>query len=392
MTPDPNSTNEAYQALVPGLTPETIAQFRELGLSPEQVELGYRRQYDVEAQQQQQLNEDVQLALAAQQAVADGETTYAEAAAALLAAGRQDAHDAVVQQWREDEGWYAAQDAADELAYMDAEQYVEHHNAQQLREREQLLQQAKDAAQQLEAAKLTQLIDQFNAFVQSTPGAHQIAPAVEKQLVEQIRQDGIPATQAEQDAMIESALRKEAVVGQATESIKAQVDTEWRIHRKNNGKTDGLMTAANIAAAEAHWKAERTKQLSDAKMIHLDDLKPGPTAEEQTAALTEKYRAKQEHSTAFGQNAADIAKRGAEANATRDRGHGITEEKKAYKEAYARAEAEAQFGPAEVRSGYAPTHEATVEAAAGATKDSGLPEGFVDEYGPGLLGTLVSDA
>jgi hypothetical protein len=128
------------------------AQTRALGFNPEEIEAA--RLSQIEWAAQQRINEDAELVLAAQQAVSEGETTYAEAAQALLAAGRRDAHDAVVQQWREDEGWYAEQDAADELVYMDAEQYVQHHNTQQVRERVQLVQQAQETARQLEAAKV----------------------------------------------------------------------------------------------------------------------------------------------------------------------------------------------------------------------------------------------
>jgi hypothetical protein len=355
-----------------------------IGANPDEVEAG--RMAHNEWAAQQRLNEDAQLALAAQQAVAEGETTYAEAAAALLAAGRHDAHNAVVQQWREDEGWYAAQDAADALAYLDAEEYVQHVNVQQEREREQLVQQAQEAARQLEAAKLTQLIDQFEQFKQSVPGAHQIAPDVEKQLVEKIRQDGIPPTEAEAQSMVATALQESAVLGAATESLRQQVDQEWRLHRKANGARDGLMTQGDIGRAESAFKEARLAQLADAKMINLDDLKPGPTAEEQSNALVEKYRDKQEKSTAFGQNAADIATRGKDTNATRDRGEGISEEKRAYREALKRAEHEANFGHTpEIKSGYGP--EAVQETPA--SNDSRLPEGFVDEYGPGLLGTPV---
>jgi hypothetical protein len=361
------------------------AQTRAIGLDPQEVETSRLAQNEWAAQQR--INEDAELVLAAQQAVADGNATYAEAAQALLAAGRRDAHDAVVQMWHEEESWYGEQDAVDALAYLDVNEYIDLFNTQQQRERVKTEAEIEQTKRQIAQAQVKAIQDDLKDFVGSVPGAHEYAPQVEHRLVENLKASGVlPSTPEERATAIESALRETAVLGDATESIRQQVDQEWRIHRRNNGARDGLMTAANIADAEAHWKNARTKQLADNKMIALDDLKPGPTAEEQTAALTEKYRAKQETSTSHQQNVADMNKRGKEAAATRDRGEGITADRKAYKEAYARAEAEAQYGT--VESGYGP--EAVQETPA--AKDSGLPEGWVDEFGPGLLGTLVSDA
>src|SRR5207248_3236178 len=83
-----------------GLTREQVVA---IGFDPDEVEAG--RLAHNEWASQQRRDEDAQLALAAQQAVAEGEVTYAEAAQALLAAGRRDAHGAVVQMWREEESW-----------------------------------------------------------------------------------------------------------------------------------------------------------------------------------------------------------------------------------------------------------------------------------------------
>lgn len=320
---------------------------------------------------EQQRNEDVQLALAAQQAVAEGEISYAEAAQALLAAGRQEAHDAVVQMWREEEGWYTAQEAADEFSVLDAEQYVEHFNAQQVREREQLAQQAQETARALKVAEVTEMQKALKSFVESTPGAHQIAPKVEQQLVQDLETSGVlPSTPEERAAVIETALRKTAVLGQATESLRQQVDTEWRLHRKASGARDGLMTKGDIARAEAAFKDARFKQLADNTMIDLDSLKPGPSADEQSKALVEKYREKQEKSTSFHEQVGQIESRGKEATAARDRGKGITAERKAYKEAYARAEENAAYG--EVR---------TAVGAEEAPAKSGALDEFGDQFG-----------
>src|SRR5712691_10540944 len=89
-------------------------------------------------------------------------------------------------------------------------------------------------------------------------------------------------------------------------------------------------------------------------MVNLDDLKPGPSADVQSNALVEKYREKQDKSTALHQQVADIQQRGREGAARRDRGIGITEEKRAYWEALARADHEAHYGTAEIKSGYGP--------------------------------------
>jgi hypothetical protein len=386
MSNDPNTiADEAYQSLVPGLTPETIAEFRELGLNPEQVELGYRREGEAAHQARQAaqqaeaaMQQAAELATAAQDAVANGEATNAEMAAYLLNNGATVAHTMFVAAWQKEEAEEANFLAADELAFADAEEYIEHTNAMQVQEREQLAQRAQDTLRQLEEAKLQRLADQFEQFVQSTPGAPSIAPAVGDRLVEKIKQEGgaLPTTEAEGQALIASALQESSVLEAAKESLRQQVDTEWRLHRKATGKSDGLMTVADIARAEAHFKAARLEQLADTKMIDLDSLKPGPLAEELSSALTEKYADRQAKSTDFHQQVGDIAKRGAEANASRDRGEGIAEERRAYKEAVARAEETALYGTVRTSLG-------ATEAVQETSKDPRLPAGYVDEYGPG---------
>lgn len=381
-TPNPNTLDPEEIRKLPvrrdlPLNGLTEAQVRAIGADPKEVEAG-RLSHNIWADQQRR-NEDAQLALAAQQAVAEGEVTYAEAAQALLAAGRHDAHDAVVRMWREEEGQYAAQSAADERPFMDAEEYAKHFAEQQVREREQLAQQAAETARQLEAARLQQLIDQFNQFVESTPGAHNIAPAVEKRMIEKIKQDGnVPATEAEAQAFIESALKESAVLGDATKSIRQQVHTEWRIHRKNNGARDGIVTEADIARAEAHFKQERFKQLADSKMINLEELKPGPTAEETSAAITERYSERQANSTDFRTQVGQIESRGKDRDAAKRAGvsSGFTEERDAYREAVKRAEQKAQYG--EVKT--AGTPEEPSPKPGGYGPDGSWP----DELGPAL--------
>jgi hypothetical protein len=134
---------------------------------------------------------------------------------------------------------------------------------------------------------------------------------------------------------------------------------------------------ADIAHAERVYKDGRSKQLADGTMIDLESLKPSPTAEEQSSALTEKYRGWQEKSTDYHAHVAEIEKRGKDATAARDRGEGISAEKARYREAYARAEETAAYG--EVRT----TENTPPEAPA---KPAGYgPDGtWPDELGPAI--------
>jgi hypothetical protein len=356
-----------------GLTREQVIA---LGADPDEVEAG--RLAHNEWATQQRRSEDVQLALAAQEAVAEGNATYAEAAQALLAAGRREAHDAVVQMWREEEAFYMPSEA-DEVGVMDAEQYVEYSNAQQLRERERLAQEAEEAARQLKVAQVAELQKDFKSIVESTPGAHQFAPGAERQLVADLQESGIlPSTPEERVAVIETSLRKNAILGTAEEAIKQQIDQEIRIMRKpgGSGMRDGLQTQGDIDRANAIYREQRFKQLADSTMVDLEAFRPAPTAEEQSAALVEKYREKQEASTALHQSVSEIAARGKDANATRDRGEGMSAERAAYKAAYAKAEAEAVYGE--------------VKTAAAASEESPKPGGYgPDGTWPDELGAAI---
>jgi hypothetical protein len=359
----------------------TRAQVLAIGADPEEVEAGRLAQNQWAAQRaaEQHRQHVAEVLEAAQMSVATGQATPAEIATLLWSHGEREAHAAFLAGWEQEEAELAAYEAADELSIADVEQYKRTMSALEADEREKAAAEVEMLKQQIAATQLKEITDRFNAFVQSTPGAHQAAEQIERQLVHKIRESGIPATPVEQDAMIAAALQETAVLGQATESLRQQVDQEWRLHRKASGARDGLMTQADIDRAEAAFKDARFKQLSDSTLVDLETLKPGPSAAEQEAALVEKYRERQTKSTELHQAVAGIAERGKDANATRDRGEGISEEKTRYREAMARAEAEAQFGSAEVKTGYAATHEATLEGAA-------KSEQQLDEYGGAFPG------
>src|SRR2546422_194822 len=125
-TPNPNTLDPAEIVKLPmrrnvplnGLTREQVIA---LGHDPDEIEAGWL--IAREGQQQEARLVEAQILAAAHQTVAEGNLTYAEAADALHAAGFHAAHAVLVQQWQEEEGWYAAQEAAEELAYLDAEGY-----------------------------------------------------------------------------------------------------------------------------------------------------------------------------------------------------------------------------------------------------------------------------
>src|SRR5439155_2737917 len=107
------------------------------------------------------------------------------------------------------------------------------------------------------------------------------------------------------------------------------------------------------AAGKETWKLARLQELAESTPIDPSVRELPPSPEEVAAAERAKYEEKQQKSTSYQQQVADIAERGKEANATRDRGEGISEEKRAYREALQRAEDAALYGEfAEVKSGY----------------------------------------
>jgi hypothetical protein len=359
-----------------GLTREQVLA---IGADPDEVEAARlsQNQWAEQRAAEQQQEHVAQVLEAAQTAVLTGEATQAEVAAMLYAHGEREAQATFLADWEQEEAELRAYDAADELSFADVEQYKQMIAAVDADDRAKSMAEAETLKQQIAATQLKEITDRFEAFVQSTPGAHRSAPQIEQRLIHKIRESGIPATQAEQDVMVESAVKESVVLDSAMESLRQQTETEWRAIRKQEGARSDLMTQADIDRAKAAYMEGRMKQLADNTMIDLESLKPGPTAEEQSAALVERYRAKEEKSTDFRTQVAGVAERGRDAAATRDRGEGITEERARYKEAMARAEAEAEFGSAEIKSGYGEN------AVQETPNDPRLPKGYVDEYGPG---------
>lgn len=327
-----------------GLTEE---QTRALGLDPQEVEAN-RLARNIWANQQER-EESASLVAAAWHAVEQGMTTHGEAAQALLMAGRRDAHDAFVSVWQAEERQYAEQEAAELLPFLDSNEYamqVEAQRQEQLRRDEAT---AEGLRRQIAQKQVEELQGDLNALVETAPGVHELAPQVEQRLVQKLLTSGVlPSTPEERSAAIEEALKETAVLSNATEEIRQQVDTECRLlfdHPNRPGRDrDGLMTQADKDAAIAAYRTGRFKQLADSRMIDLGSLKPSPTAEEESAAHAARYREREAKSTDFRTQVADIEERGKAANAARDRGEGITEERKRYKEAMARAEAGAQTG------------------------------------------------
>ena len=347
-----------------GLTPE---QVRAIGFDPAEVEAN--RHLANEARAESRREEDAGVLAAARQAVENGDAFPAEAAQALLLAGRREAHDAFVALWQAEERAAALEEQAEAVQWMDAEQYSAH-AAEQSRQRL-----AASAAEvdrlrtQLAAAQVATLKEDLDAAI----GGHQIAPAVESTIVENLKAGGLlPSTPQERTDLIESAVRQTAVLGDAERAIHEQIRAEWSALRKSNGARDGLTTAADIATAEQAYKSARFKQLADAKMIDLDSLKPGPTAEEQSAALAEKYRADNERSAAFHRQVERLK----EPTENRDRGESSSANRRAYQDAMARAEAEAHVGT--IRTSLSEPPETKQKTGYG-------PDGtWPDELGPAL--------
>ena len=158
-----------------------------------------------------------------------------------------------------------------------------------------------------------------------------------------------------QQAMIDVELR-ESIVQNLTE----QVNVEFRAHearRKEEmftSRRDDTRSVAQRARDEAQWKADRLQELADTTMVDTEAVRAiPPSPDEIAAAETEKFRAREDRSNALHAQVAEIAKRGLQA-AQDDRGSVMSDEKRAYREAVARAEAQAAFGDfaPEVQSGY----------------------------------------
>jgi hypothetical protein len=122
------------------------------------------------------------------------------------------------------------------------------------------------------------------------------------------------------------------------------VDTECRLHRKASGATDGLMTAGDIARAEEQFKSARMRELANTTLINLDDLKPTPSSDEQSAALVERYRERNERSDTMHRDIANMVERAKTSEEANGRGSGFLDDQAAFRDAVARAESVAEYG------------------------------------------------
>jgi hypothetical protein len=337
------------------------AQVRALGLDPAEVE--EHRLSALEWQQQQSVNNEANLLAAAQEAVATGEMTYSEAALWLRDSGRQTAHDAFVQQWREEEAAERAEDAAFEVTALDAEGYAELVADADARERAQL-------KQETDALLAGQIKDRLDAAV---PVNHPMRAGNEAAIIHQLTEAGdAPQDEAGQNTLIRGAVQRADVVGSAAVSLSAQAETEWRILRKTQGKTGTLMTQADIDTAKEHYINGRLKQLADSTMINHDDLKAPPTADEEQARYVERIGAENVRSTALHSAVGEIAERAREAEARRQGGtsYGTGAEQDRYRAAVRRAEENAHVG------------EATSAPQSRNPDRPDLPAEWADEFGP----------
>ena len=345
-----------------GLTED---QVRAIDLDPTQVEES--RLIANEARDEAFRAEGVALAVAALRAVNAGDVdSTARAAEALRAAGRPDAADLLTQAWQQEAAEARAIEAAEELDWLDADEYAARVAAQK---------EADLAASRAEVDSITEKLhatqaEELRRAFQEALGGHQLAPAVGERLVSKLSASGVlPSTEAEREAVIEETLRETAILRNAEKGLRDQIKSEWSIIRKEQSRAGKLITKADIAVAEKHYSEERFKQLADAKKIDTSTFAPTPSAEEESAALAEKYRAKQEKSDSFHRHVHAIG-----AKESRDRGEVLSADRAAFREAMQRAEESVRVGT--VRTSLSPDNGAQ-------ENENGLPAGFVDEYGPG---------
>lgn len=356
-----------------GLTEE---QTRILGLDPESVEQSRLDQNAWAAAKS--LEEDAALVLATQEAVDAGEITAAEGALGLSGFGHARAHDLFVQDWSAAEDADAAAEVAWYASELDSKDYLAQHSARELAERAQLEQEREEAARELNKAQVESLQSQLDDFVASTPGAFGAKPEIEQRIINRVKATGsLPTTAAERTALISSVLNEAVALNTATEEMRSQVEVEWRMHRKAEGARSPLMTVADIANAEQHFKRERFNQLAGETQIDVASFEPTPSAEEQSAALTEKYRANEEKSTEFHRQVERLK----EPSKSNDRGEGITDEKRRYKEAMARAEESGTYG--QVNSAHG-TDAVLVGSTLRNPGRPDIPNEWPDELGPAI--------
>lgn len=197
--------------------------------------------------------------------------------------------------------------------------------------------------------------DTLRKTLATTPGLHEQAGRLEQSLLSRIVEENhIPEDEAGRARMVAETAHRIGIADNLRAELQSQVDVEWRIHRKESGARDGLLTAGDIKRAETAFKEARFSELAEARMVSNDVLNLPPSPAEQEAAQLARIRERAEREERFHQNVNEIGKRGSKPG-ERDRGEHVTEEQKAYKAAYAKAEADAAFGEfADVRSAYWP--------------------------------------
>jgi hypothetical protein len=329
----------------------TQEEFNTWGLSPDEAALYEQHEQRVQAHLKEvELQDAAALTTAMQTAVSDGDMTNVEAAEQLRQSGYELAWKMFTAAWQAEEAAEIAAESAAWFAGADAETYLSHINTLDELERDEIEQELRQAYDDRAKAQLGQINERLNEWVASTPGAQAIAPAVTERIKHTIvEKNSIPETTEEQDRMIAQAAREVGIAEDLRESLTQQVDAEWRIHRRENGAKDNLMTEADIAKAEAAFKETRFKQLAEATMVPKSILELPPSSEDVAASALQKYSGREQKSTSFHERVAGIAARGTKPGSG-DRGEVITDEKRAYREAMARAEQRAAFG--EVATGY----------------------------------------
>lgn len=151
--------------------------------------------------------------------------------------------------------------------------------------------------------------------------------------------------------MVAEQVHRIGIADNLRSELQSQVDVEWRIHRKETGARDGLVTAGDIKRAETAFKEARFNELAEARMVSNDVLNLPPSPAEQEAAFLAKIQAKNEREQSFADTVGGISERARQPRG--DIGERISAQSAEFRESLAKAEAEAAFGDyAPIRSGY----------------------------------------
>lgn len=329
---------------------------------------------------QRQIERDVaEAVLAAEQAVEDGAYTPAQIAAALYAqadanikAGNGDsraalAHGEFVRRWQERERAERVDEQVWELAVASADEYTEHVGKVNALERQRLeseLQAARAAQEQQRIAEAEAALRAHGVTLDPNTLAAHVARNPDLEPHDLARRTAYEVRVSDQEDA----------------AIRSQVEQEWRNLRRDKGARSNLVTAADIARAEQAYKSERTAQIKAARAeaTQAAALALPPTAEDEQRAQSDRIAARNDRSQSFADHVGEIDKRAHDAKVTRDRGEGIAEEKRAYREALARAEANAEV----VTEGSIPSGYRGPGAEPRQKKGYGPDGSWPDEMGP----------